>query len=91
MFSWLFGPRGGEAHDVVLYTRAGCQCCEAAHAELHRAGRRYSLALRVVDIDADDELVRQYGLEVPVVMIDGKVRFRGKVNRVLLERLLRAK
>lgn len=90
MFNWLFGPAAGPPRDVVLYTRQGCSCCDAAHAELGRAGQRYPLALRVVDIDGDADLQRRYGLEVPVVEIDGQVRFRGQVNRVLLERLLRA-
>jgi hypothetical protein len=41
-----------------------------------------------VDIDTDPDLVARYGTEVPVVTVNGKVRFRGEVNRVLLERLL---
>jgi hypothetical protein len=43
---------------------------------------------RQADIDAEWELVRAYGECGPMVTIDGKVRFRGAVNRVLLERLL---
>jgi predicted thioredoxin/glutaredoxin len=33
--------------------------------------------------------VAEYGLHVPVIAIDGKVRFKGQVNPVLLERLLK--
>ncbi len=50
--------------------------------------RRHRFAVETVDVDTDLELVAKYGLTVPVVAIDGKVRFRGAVNRVLLERLL---
>ena len=42
-----------------------------------------------MDVDADPALAKQYGECVPVVTIDGKVRFRGRVNAVLLERMLR--
>lgn len=90
MLGWLTGRRG-PTREVTLYTRAGCSCCDAARTELDRAARHYPLAIQTVDVDSDPELVRLYGLEVPVVAIDGKVRFRGKVNRVLLERLLRAR
>jgi predicted thioredoxin/glutaredoxin len=76
---------------VVLYTRQGCHLCDDAWAVLQRAHRRYGFALSQVDIDGDPDLAQRYGLEVPVVLIDGRVRFRGIVNPVLLERLLRAK
>jgi glutaredoxin len=74
--------------EVVTYTRQGCHLCEQAWALLQRAQQRHGFTLRQVDVDGDAELVRQYGECVPVVMIDGKVRFRGVVNGVLLERLL---
>lgn len=70
---------------VILYTRRGCHLCEEAADTL--AG--HGLEFESVDIDADPELVRQYDTCVPVVRIDGVVRFRGRVDRVLLARLLR--
>jgi hypothetical protein len=42
-----------------------------------------------VDIDLDPELKRKFDTEVPVIALEGKIRFRGKVNPALLERLLR--
>jgi hypothetical protein len=41
------------------------------------------------DVDDDPELASQYGESVPVVTVNGKIRFRGRVNPVLLERLFR--
>jgi glutaredoxin len=75
---------------VVLYTRRGCHLCDDAWALLERARRKHGFSLSQVDVDGDPELVRAYGLQVPVVLVDGRVRFRGRVNPVLLERLLRA-
>ncbi len=75
---------------VVMYTRRGCHLCEEAWALLGRQRRRYGFALEAVDVDTDPELVALHGNWVPVVTVDGKVRFRGGVNAALLERLLRA-
>ncbi len=43
-----------------------------------------------MDVDADPQLAAQFGECVPVVTVNGKIRFRGRVNPVLLERLLQA-
>jgi glutaredoxin len=75
---------------VTLYTRAGCHLCEDAHTLLQREQRRYRFQLRLVDIETSTELMQQHGEWVPVVHVDGKLRFRGGVNRLLLRRLLDA-
>lgn len=72
------------AHQVVVYTRAGCHLCDDAEQLLRAAG----LAPRMVDIDADDALRALHTAWVPVVEIDGVVRFRGRIEPVLLRRLL---
>lgn len=75
---------------VIFYTRRGCHLCDAAAQTLADAGRRYRFSLEIIDIDSDPFLVEQYGLEIPVVTVNGRLRFRGQINPVLLERLLRA-
>ena len=72
-------------HNVVLYTRVGCHLCDDARELLVRHGLRP----RLVDVDLDERLAAEHGNCVPVVEIDGRVRFRGRVNAVLLQRLLR--
>lgn len=69
---------------VLLYTRVGCHLCDDAHALLVR----YGLSPTKIDIDASPELRERFTTCVPVVEIDGKIRFRGRVNEVLLKRLL---
>jgi glutaredoxin len=71
--------------EAVLYTRQGCHLCEEAKALLRTEG----LQVREVDVDGDPKLGALHGEWVPVVEIGGKVRFRGRVNRVLLRRLLK--
>jgi glutaredoxin len=91
LWSWWTRPPWPLDHvRIVLYTRRGCHLCDDALAVLERARRTVCFGLEVIDIDADPKLVEQYGHDVPVVTVDGKVRFRGRVNEVLVRRLLRA-
>jgi hypothetical protein len=73
---------------VRFLTRRGCHLCEVAFATLVRHAERGRLTIEVVDIDSDPELGARHGERVPVVEIDGKERFFGKVDEVLLRRLL---
>jgi len=73
-----------EPKKAILYTRVGCHLCDDARQILERHG----LTVEPVDIDQDPELVARYTFEVPVIWIDGQERFRGRVNEVLLKRLL---
>jgi glutaredoxin len=72
----------------TVYSRASCGCCGKALKVLKAAQRRFGFSIDEVDIDHDPELVAKYNTEVPVVTVNGKVRFRGVVNPALLERLL---
>jgi glutaredoxin len=69
---------------VIVYSRPGCHLCDEAIQLL--AG--YGLRAHEVNIDENPDLRSQYNTCVPVVEMDGKVRFRGHVDPVLLERLL---
>ncbi len=89
LFSWWRKPALGHLL-VQMYTRQGCHLCAVAREQLQAAQRRHRFRLSIVDVDTDSELAARYGDEVPVVMVDGKVRFHGRVNEVLLNRLLRA-
>ena len=75
---------------VVVYTRAQCCCCHKALDTLRAYQGRHGFAIEEVDVDTDPELAAEYGLSVPVVAIDGKVRFKGVVNPILLDRLIDA-
>lgn len=76
---------------VVLYTRANCPLCDEAAILLDRYRRRHGFTLETRDVDASPELVAAHGNWVPVVTINGQLRFRGHINEVLLQRILDAK
>jgi len=53
---------------VRLYTRQGCGLCARAAELVAREARRAEV--RVIDVDDGDDLVRRYGVRVPVVTVD---------------------
>ena len=71
----------------MLYTRAECGLCDEARKVLARY-RAFLPPPVEVDIDMDPALRKRFDTCVPVVEIDGKLRFRGRVSEVLLRRLI---
>jgi glutaredoxin len=71
--------------NVVLYTRDGCHLCEEAREVLSEFG----ISPTSVNIDADPNLRERFDTSVPVVEIDGRIRFRGGVQQTLLRRIIR--
>ena len=70
--------------ETKLYTRKNCSLCDEAYDILTRNG----FLPELIDIDEDPTLQEKFTNCVPVVEISGKVRFRGKVNEILLRRIL---
>jgi glutaredoxin len=70
--------------NVVLYTRDGCHLCEEAQEVLSEFG----ISPTLVDIDDDPKLRERFDMCVPVVEIDGQIRFRGRVEPTLLRRII---
>jgi glutaredoxin len=88
---WWFWRRASLAgHRVVVYTRAHCHLCEEAGEFLKREQGRLGFGLEFVDVDGNDQLRAKHGECVPVVEVNGQIRFRGSINRVLWTRLVSA-
>jgi len=68
---------------AILYTRPGCHLCDIAAQTLKHAGYQ----VQQVNIDEDPGLRQQFDHQVPVVEIEGRIRFRGHVDPLLLKRL----
>lgn len=54
---------------LELYTRAACGLCERAERLVAREAR--AAVVRTIDVDTDPDLVRRYGVRVPVIVVDG--------------------
>ena len=75
---------------LTLLTRAYCDLCDEMVAELQVLGRRVALPpIKVVDVDGDPDLLRRYGLNVPVLLLDGTVVCKHRLDTDELVRLLR--
>jgi glutaredoxin len=65
---------------VLLYSRPGCGLCDEARATILAAREAGTFAFEEVDISGDDALELEYGLRVPVVLIDGREVFEVRVD-----------
>jgi Cft2 family RNA processing exonuclease len=73
-----------------LLTRTGCDLCDTMHEELARLAHEQALPpLTLVDVDADPDLRRRYGLKVPVLLLDDDLVCFGRLDRGELLRLVR--
>lgn len=61
---------------VTLYSRPGCHLCAQAKHEILAADCQRDYFLEEIDIDIDPSLVNRFGLEIPVVTINGVVVFK---------------
>jgi hypothetical protein len=60
------------ASRLRLYRRSGCHLCDAVEVALAPVLRRLGLALEQIDIDGDDDLLKRYTFEIPVLELDGE-------------------
>ncbi len=86
---WQPQVPGRRFERVVIYTRAECHLCDQAKDVLW-AHRSWLPEIEEVDITRDPALMEKFSERIPVVEIDGQIRFRGQVNEVLLRRLIEA-
>lgn len=84
---WSPSQPGIRFQKVQVYTRRSCPLCDEALLLLERH-QRWLPRIVTVDIDHDPRLRERYGSCVPVVLFDGKVRFKGGVSAPLLRRLI---
>jgi glutaredoxin len=65
---------------VIIYSRPGCHLCDDAKAAITSAGCGDQFTLEEVNIESDEELLRKYKYDIPVIAIDGVERFIHRVN-----------
>jgi glutaredoxin len=79
---------------ICFYTRSGCHLCEEAKREILAADCADQYTLEEIDIESDPALLERYGLEIPVITINGIKAFKYKVSasefKSKLRRLTRA-
>jgi Glutaredoxin-like domain (DUF836) len=80
-----------QSHTLVMLTRVDCSLCEEMLGELAALGRHIALPplqLLDVDVDADPETRRRYGLKVPVLLLAGSLVCSGRLDEAQLRSAL---
>lgn len=72
-----------------LLTRPGCELCDDALSVLNEF-QGVLPPVSTIDISDNPQLTRQFGESIPVVMLDNRVRFRGAVDPLLMQRIVDA-
>jgi hypothetical protein len=73
---------------VVLYTREGCGLCETAKQVLLAERERTPFDLEEIDVEGNDDLEMEYGIRIPVVLVDRVELFELVVDPDALARAL---
>jgi glutaredoxin len=78
---------------IAIYSRPGCHLCEEMKAVVQKVARREhaSVTIDEIDISTDPSLESRYGLEIPVLMVDGKKTAKYRVTEDEVTRMLRAR
>jgi len=84
---WAPTRPGVRFHSIVLYMRTTCPLCDEAKLILKDYAQWLPAPIEV-NIDEDPELQEKFTTCVPVIQCDGRVRFRGRINELLLRRLI---
>lgn len=73
-----------------MYSRPGCGLCDEAREVILAERERTPFAFEEVDISGDDALELEYGIRIPVVLVDGEERFEIRVGPRALAEAVRA-
>ena len=78
---------------LTIYSRPGCHLCDEMKAAVRRVAGSLtaSITIEEIDISTDPDLEARYGLEIPVLLVDGKKVAKYRVSDEDLTRLLRAR
>ena len=77
---------------LTIYSKPGCHLCDEMKSTVDRvlSARTAEPAISVdeIDISGDSALIDRYGLEIPVLLIDGKKAAKYRVSEEELRRML---
>lgn len=76
---------------LTLYSRPGCHLCDEMKAVIARMGESIAIDLEQIDISTDADLERRYGLEIPVLLLEGKLAAKFRVSEEELGRIVQGR
>ena len=69
---------------VTIYGKPECCLCDDALEALEAVRKLVPFEIEKKDISGDADLVARYGMDIPVILIDGRVVFRHRVDEARL-------
>jgi glutaredoxin len=75
---------------LTIYSKPGCHLCDDMKAIVDRVVRssRQAVTVEEIDISRDRALEERYGLEIPVLMLDGRKIAKYRVSEADLTRAI---
>jgi hypothetical protein len=73
---------------LTVYSRPGCHLCDDMMAVIGRARHVAPFTVEVIDISTDAALETRYGLEIPVLLVNGKKAAKYRLSDADLKRIL---
>lgn len=73
---------------LTLYSKPGCHLCDEMKAVVRRVARQLPLSIKEVDISADPALQARYGLEIPVLLVNGTKAAKYRITEAELLQLV---
>ncbi len=75
--------------ELVLYSREACGLCDEMLAQLEPLLSQHGASVRVVNIARDSELMRRFGVRIPVLFCQGEILCEGHLDSDLVVQSLR--
>jgi glutaredoxin len=76
---------------ITFFTREGCHLCEKAKTVIEELRSEIEFEYKECDISQKYEWTEQYGLMIPVIMIDGEIIQFGQIDQTTILKRLQSK
>ncbi|MBI4476807.1 MAG: glutaredoxin family protein [Acidobacteria bacterium] len=73
---------------LTLYSKPGCHLCDDMKAIVAPVARRFGVEMDAIDISGDAELMKEYGQQIPVLLLDGRKIAKYRISEAELRRCL---
>jgi glutaredoxin len=74
---------------VLMYSRPGCGLCDEAREIILAERARTGFDFEEVDVSGSDALELEYGIRIPVVLVDGQEWFEVRLDPAAFGRAVR--
>ena len=76
---------------ITIYSRPGCHLCDEMKAVVDLVARWVPFTIDIIDVSNDPRLEARYGLEIPLLLINGRKAAKYRLTEDELRRILTAR